>query len=100
MSLHDTRGVPVSTTSRASLARYEEASELFHGYFGDPLAVIDAALAEDPHFIMGHCLRAGMLITAGEKALVPMIKESNDAAAALSHQANDRERRHIAAARR
>jgi len=99
MSMLDQRGVPVSTGNRASLARYEEALELFHGYFGNPLAVIDAAIAEDPHFIMGHCLRAGMLITAGEKALLPAIRQSNDAAAALSHRANDRERRHIAAAR-
>ena len=64
MSLLDRRDVPVSTDNRDSLARYEAAADQFHSYFGNPLATIDEALQADPHFIMGHCLRAGMLLTA------------------------------------
>ena len=41
MSLTDIRGVPVSTTNRASLEKYERAADLFLGYFNDPFATID-----------------------------------------------------------
>ena len=41
MSLYDVRGMPVSTSNRDSLDRYEEAEELFLSYFGDPLAAIE-----------------------------------------------------------
>ena len=98
MSLLDRRDVPVSTDSHDSLARYEAAADQFHSYFGNPLATIDDALQADPHFIMGHCLRAGMLLTATEKGALPLARESVKAAEALSHRANDRERGHLAAA--
>ena len=58
MGLFDRRDVPVSTDNRDSLARYETAADQFHSYFGNPLATIDEALAADPQFVMGHCLRA------------------------------------------
>ncbi|HZM48247.1 MAG TPA: tetratricopeptide repeat protein [Burkholderiales bacterium] len=98
MSLLDRRDVPVSTQNRDSLARYEAAADQFHSYFGDPLATIDDALAADPHFIMGHCLRAGMVLTATDKRALPLARESVKAAESWSHGANDRERGHIAAA--
>src|SRR5688572_32834038 len=97
MSLLDRRDVPVSTDNRDSLARYETAADQFHSYFGNPLATIDDALQADPQFIMGHCLRAGMVLTATEKGALPLARESVKAAEALSHRANDRERGHIAA---
>jgi len=99
MTLTDARGLPVSTNRRRSLEGYEHALTLLHGYFGDPLAVIDAVLAEDPQFVLGHALRAGMLITASDRTVEPLLKESVEAAESLSDAANDRERRHIAAAR-
>jgi len=58
MGLIDSRGVPVSTASRAALDRYEAAADRLHSYFRDPLAEIEAALAEDPGFVMGHCAAA------------------------------------------
>ncbi|HVK57097.1 MAG TPA: tetratricopeptide repeat protein [Burkholderiales bacterium] len=99
MSLLDCRDNAVSTNSHTSLDRLEAATTLLHGFYGDPLAVIDKALAEDPQFVMGHAFRAGLLITASDKTVEPMLKESVEAAEALVHKANDRERRHIAAAR-
>ncbi|MCK6453352.1 MAG: tetratricopeptide repeat protein [Alphaproteobacteria bacterium] len=98
MTLKDMRDVPVSTGNATSLACLEQATELFLGYFNDPIAVIDAALAEDPGFVMGHCFRAGVLATTTDKALVPELEKSVAAAKALSAKANDRERRHMAAA--
>lgn len=99
MSLKDARGLSVSTDNRKSLDRYERAADLLHTYFNDPLAVIDEALAEDPAFVMGHCFRAALLTTTTDKAVEPMLRESVEAAELLARHANDRERRHMAAAR-
>jgi tetratricopeptide (TPR) repeat protein len=99
MTLTDCRDNPVSTHNRTAVERLEAATELLHGYFGDPLGVIDRALAEDPEFVMGHAFRAGLLITAADGAVKPLLRESVEAGAALAHRANDRERRHLAAAR-
>ena len=99
MALTDLRGNPVSTDDERSLEAYETAQSLFHGYYGDPVGVIDAALAEDPVFVMGHVLRAGMLITASDQCVEPMLRESVESAESLQDIANERERRHIGAAR-
>ena len=99
MALTDRRGVAVSTDNRKSLDRYEQAVDLLHSYFNDPLGAIDQALAEDPTFVMGHCFRAGLLTTTTDKAVEPMLRESVEAGEALALSANDRERRHLAAAR-
>src|SRR5579871_2331749 len=99
MNLQDRRGVPVSTSSRPALDRYEDAIELFHSYFNDPLAAIDKALAEDPDFVLGHCFKAGLMLSATDKAAEAALQESVAAAEALWNRANDRERGHILAGR-
>ena len=99
MSLTDIRGVPVSTTNRASLEKYERAADLFQSYFNDPLATIESALAEDPGFVMGHCMRAGADADGRRKAAQPELRRSVEAAEALASTANERERGHTAAAR-
>jgi tetratricopeptide (TPR) repeat protein len=99
MSLHDSRGCPVSTRNAASLARCEEALNLSVSYRLDPLAAIQSALDEDPGFAMGHCLRAGLMIMGTDRMLVPLLTESVEALEALGRRANDRERAHAAAAR-
>jgi tetratricopeptide (TPR) repeat protein len=99
MSPRDVRGVPVSTGNAHSLARYERAAELTVGYAGDPLALIDEALAEDPELAIGHCLRAGLALMSSEKAALPMVAASVAAVAALGARAHDRERAHAAAGR-
>lgn len=99
MNLTDCRGVPVSSASHAALERLETAADLFHGYFGDPIATIDKALADEPDFVMGHCFRAGVLATCTDKALEPELRHSVEAAEALWAHANARERGHIAAVR-
>jgi hypothetical protein len=48
MALTDSRGNPASTDNEDALERYETAQALFHGYYGDPVGVIDEALARDP----------------------------------------------------
>src|SRR4051812_34056323 len=99
MALKDLHGEPVSTTDRRSLDRFEHTLGLLNGFFADPLAAIDGALEEDPGFVMGHCLRAGLMVMAAEKSAEPELRRSVGAAEALFATANDRERGHIAAAR-
>lgn len=99
MGLIDSRGVPVSTASRAALDRYEAAAGKLHSYVRDPLAEIEAALAEDPGFVMGHCLRGTLMALATEKAAEAPLRQSVAAAEALAGGANERERGHIAALR-
>lgn len=97
MALKDCRGNPVSATSRTSLDRLETATELLHGFSGDPLAVVDKAIAEDPTFVMGHCLRASLLLSALDASFRPQILASVVAAEDLGAHANARERAHTTA---
>jgi tetratricopeptide (TPR) repeat protein len=97
--LRDQRGVPVSTDRTDSLERFERACELTAGYYVDPLATIEEALARDPDFVMGHCLKAGLAVTSTERALRPMLADSVAALERLEARANSRERGHTRAAR-
>jgi tetratricopeptide (TPR) repeat protein len=100
MSLIDCRGVPVSTENRALLHQYEQAAELFAGYFMDPFETIQGALEQEPTFAAGHCLRAALIVTATDRNFVPLLSESIAAVESMGRRANDRERAHIAAARK
>jgi tetratricopeptide (TPR) repeat protein len=99
MSLKDIRGMPVSTTNRAAMERYERAANLFLSYFNDPFAEIEGALADDPDFIMGHCLKAALIVSATDRNFEPELKKTVETLEQLAPKANDRERQHIAAAR-
>src|SRR3954467_3505044 len=99
MALKDIHGEPVSTSDRRSLDRFEHALGLLNGFFADPLPAIDEALEEDPDFVMGHCLRAALMLMAAEKSAEPVLRRSVEAAEGLVSTANTRERGHIAAAR-
>lgn len=99
MGLNDIRYVPTSTDSQASLDRLEEALDLAIIMRGDPVAVLDEALAEDPGFVLGLCLRAEMQLLTTERSRVPQAARDVEMAEALTGAANDRERGHIAAIR-
>ena len=99
MSLTDERGLAVSTRSAAALERYERAAAETHGYFGNPLATLDEALAEDPDFAMAHALRADLAVMSSEQGALPLIEASVAAIERLGSRANVRERAHVAAAR-
>nr|MBF0686019.1 tetratricopeptide repeat protein [Pseudomonas sp.] len=99
MTLTDARGLATSTTNAASLDGYERSLALLHGYYGDPLSVIDEAIENDPAFMLGHLLRAALLITAGDNSVEPLLRESVEKAEKLAGMATERERRHLFAAR-
>jgi tetratricopeptide (TPR) repeat protein len=95
--LKDRYGNAASTTSRAAMTRYDEALDLLRLYRGDPVAAVDAALADDPDFGGAWALRAGLLVTATDKAYAEETEKSLRAGAAAN--LNERERAHLEAAR-
>jgi tetratricopeptide (TPR) repeat protein len=96
----DARGVPISFASPRALAGYETALTQFHSYVGDPIATLDATLAEAPEFVIGHLFKALALYTAGEKQFVPTAEAALAQAVQHLERANERERGIAAATRR
>jgi tetratricopeptide (TPR) repeat protein len=92
--MQDSRGLPVSTDNAQSLTIYETALRALNVYRGDPVAIIDEALAADPDFAMGHVLRASVLLTMWERSVVAKVAASVARLKDLHNRSNDRERRH------
>lgn len=88
----DVRDTPVSLGSAQALARYEDGLLAFQSYRGDPLAIIDGALADEPDFILGHLFRALVLATLCERRFMDEARRSLAVAKGLQGHANDRER--------
>ena len=95
----DARGVPVSTCAPESLQDYETALHQFQSYFGDPTVTLSKTLQHDPEFVMGHVFMANAMLMMTERQYLPMVKESIEAAEALSYKSNDREKALVFAAR-
>jgi tetratricopeptide (TPR) repeat protein len=99
MSLHDKRGNPVSAATPTALAHYEQATDLFLGFSARAAEAADAAVAADPGFVMGHCLKASLSAIANERSFEPQARAAVDAAERLAGDANRRERGHVAGLR-
>jgi hypothetical protein len=95
--MNDARGLAVSVASAKSLEGYERALRALNIYCGDPVAIIDEALAAQPDFAMGHILRAQVQVTMWERSLLPGIREAIARLDALQGAMNERERRHAGA---
>lgn len=99
MSLHDRHGNALSTHSAEAVLAYDRALAELNHYCGDPIATIDAGLAADPRFVMGHCLKAGLFLSSSEGAAEPLLRECVEAAEKGLEHALPRERAHVRAAR-
>jgi tetratricopeptide (TPR) repeat protein len=97
--LQDHRGLAVSTASTAALSHFEKALQQFHAYRGDPIATIDAALAEDDAFVLGHLFKAFVLATTSEGRHLPAARAAVARAASVFARTNPRERALIVAGR-
>lgn len=89
--------VPQAGTNEACAAAYDTALRQLQCYRGDPIATIDAALAEHPDFVSGHILRAEVCISLWERSFAGEVRRSFDQLRRLAPLATDRERGHIAA---
>lgn len=95
--MQDSLGLDVSGATPAGLPAYQSALDAFRCFTGDPLALVDQALAADPGMPMAHAFRAWLHLlgtepTGGEVALA-------SCNAALPLHATERERMHLQAAR-
>lgn len=101
MRKKDARGLEVSTERHQSIDRFEEALSLLHGYYGDPLAIIDEALVEEPDFLMGLAFKAAAFVVSSERRAVPALAEAVSRAEALIERGAgiEREHKHVEAAR-
>jgi hypothetical protein len=94
----DSAGLTASTGDRISMEQFERALSGLFRSDGTALSGVQAALARDPSFLLGHCLRAGTLVLAGADTHPAGLTVSLSAIE-CSPRANDRERRHARAAR-
>ncbi len=93
----DCYGAPVSFDDPNAVDGLNAAQRKFRGFFGDPVAMIDAVLADHPDFVMAHCFRGGLFATSSEASCVGEIRAAMRAIEENWAIANDRERGHYAA---
>ncbi len=97
--LNDIRGIPTTVSSQKALDLYEKALLQLHCYKGDPVETVDEAIAEDPEFVMAHCLRAHCGSAMADGEFSEHLRESLAGAEAVASRGDDRENRHVAAIR-
>ena len=97
--LSDRRGVPVSYRNQDAIDGLDEAQEDSLAFSGDPVARIDKVLEVHPGFVMGHLFKGAMLTQAMETRIYGEMVAALDAAEALTAEANEREKGHMAALR-
>ena len=95
MARTDSTGYPLSGASDEALEIWERANHELRCLVDDPLASIDAALAEAPALTLGHLFRAWLMLLGTELGTSDEARASLATAAALP--ATERERGHLAA---
>ena len=93
----DARGLRISTGDARSIEATDRAIDISLRY-GNPFPVLDEAIARDPGFAFGHCLKAALLVMSTDRTLEAALRETIEAGERIS-SADDRERMHLAAAR-
>lgn len=95
--------IPSTSTGAEGIAgtldRSELALELLHTHRGNPSREVDRVLADDPQSVVGHCLRAALIVLADDAAARSTLAASLAAIEAASTEADERARRHADAAR-
>lgn len=95
--MKDNHGHALSGANAASLNAFQAALDEFKCFIGDPVASVDAALAASPDMTMAHLLKAWLHLLGTEPAGAAVARQCCEVAARLP--ANDREQRHLHAAR-
>ncbi len=91
----DLHGHDLSGASADARDHYERALGLFRLYSGDPLAAVEAALADSPGFAMAHLLKAWLNLLGTEPAGIDAARAAH--AMAAPHCRTAREQGHLAA---
>ncbi len=91
MTFKDRHGEALSTVHAQSAFAYDQTLDLFNSFCADPLAVITPALEQDPDFISGHLLLAGMMLGTYDPQMNAPAGGSLDQAKASPLAPNERE---------
>ncbi|MGF1641640.1 MAG: tetratricopeptide repeat protein [Rhodospirillales bacterium] len=67
--IKDRQGNALAGATREAAERFDRAVEAFNLYRGDPVALVDEAIAVAPEFAMAHVLKAHLLAVATEPEL-------------------------------
>lgn len=94
----DERGLALSTDSTEAVADFDRAVEHFLKFHADTMVLAGRALAADPGFVMGHCLKAYLLLMAANPANRAQIDATLASAQAGAASITRRERMHLTAA--
>ena len=94
----DERGLALSTDSAAAVTSFDRAVEHYLKFHADTMVLADKALAADPDFVMGHCLKAYLLLMAANPANRAQIDATLARAQTGAANLTARERMHLAAA--
>src|SRR5499426_239017 len=95
MTLTDTKGLGVSTTSSDALAAYERGLDLFLRWRGGAVEALDAAAKHDPRFVLAHCTKAYVSWRMGRADLA--VAAARQATAVAEDVHDERERLHVRA---
>jgi len=82
-----------------SVQRYHRAIDMMLTQRGSALGEVERVLADDPGSVIGHCLRAALIVRADNAALRPALAASLAAIEAAHPEIGDLAYRHAIAAR-
>ncbi|MGD0104782.1 MAG: hypothetical protein ABSC06_12175 [Rhodopila sp.] len=95
--IRDARGLELSTDSAHAAGLFDRAVEHYLKYHADTMNLVNEALAADPGFGMGHCLKGYLMLAGANPAHRPAIVASIASAETAAATATTREQRHVAA---
>ena len=74
--IRDARGLHLSTDSKQAATLFDRAVEHYLKYHADAMDLVHQALAADPGFVMGHCIRGYLMLAGANPAHRPLIAAS------------------------
>jgi len=69
----DARDLALSTDSAEAAVLFDRAVEHYLKFHADTMALVGRMLVADPHFVMGHCLKGYLLLSAANPLNAPEI---------------------------
>jgi tetratricopeptide (TPR) repeat protein len=95
--IRDERGLPLSTDSAEAASLFDRAVAHYLKFHADTMALVGRMLAADPQFVLGHCFKGYLLLSASNPAFQAEIAITLAAAEAGGPAATERERQHVVA---
>lgn len=93
----DARGLSLTTDSAAAAESFNAAVSDYLEYRLSAGERVKAALAADPVFVMGQCLRGYFMLLIGSTSTVPAARKALEQARTHASRASTREQMHVAA---